>query len=281
MPVTSMPVVTLSTDIGQGDYVVGAIKGQLIKAVPSVCVIDVTHQLIANNYLHAAYVCTNAFAFYPANTYHLVIINLFEKAPDHLLFAKHKNQYIICPDNGILTMIAGEKPEEIFSIKITKENTSGVLSCTEAFAKALTAMEDGASLKTIGSTLTEIEEKYPFRSTVGPDWIDSQIIFIDQFENVVINLTKREFEEHRKGRKFRIVLPARNDGGITNISENYASVEQGERLAWFNSAGYLELAINKGNLAGLFGLKRFSGGINLNTLPSNKLMYERVKIFFE
>ncbi len=276
-----MPVITLSTDIGQSDYVVGAIKGQLINAVPSASIIDITHQLVANNYLHAAYVCANAFAFYPARTFHFIIINLFEKAPGHLLLAQHKNQYIICPDNGILTMIAGEKPEHIVSIKITNENASGVLSCTGTFVKALNAIEAGADLQNIGTAVTEIEEKYPFRSTVGPDWIDSQIIFIDHFENVVINLTKKEFEEHRKGRKFRIVLPARNDGGIVSISENYASVEQGERLAWFNSAGYLELAINKGNLAGLFGLRRFSGGITLNSLPSNKLMYERVKIFFE
>ena len=61
-----MPVVTLSTDIGQSDYVVGAIKGQLLQAVPSVSLIDITHQLVSNNYLHAAYVCTNAFPFYPA-----------------------------------------------------------------------------------------------------------------------------------------------------------------------------------------------------------------------
>lgn len=276
-----MPVVTLSTDIGQGDYVVGAIKGQLIKAVPSVSLIDITHQLVANNYLHAAYVCTNAFSFYPAHTYHLVIINLFEKAPTHLLFAYHKGQYIICPDNGILTMIAGEKPEIIVSLKINSQNLSGVLRCTEVVANALGTIENGAGLQNIGTAVSDIEEKYPFRSTSGPDWIDSQIIFIDQFENVVINLTKKEFEEHRKGRNFRIVLPTRNDGGIVNISEHYASVEQGERLAWFNSAGYLELAINKGNLAGLFGLKRFSGGTTLNSLPSNKLMYERVKIFFE
>src|SRR6185369_234947 len=118
-----MPVVTLSTDIGQSDYVVGAIKGQLIKAVPSVSIIDITHQLVSNNYLHAAYVCTNAFAFYPAGTFHFVIINLFEKAPDHLLLAQYKEQYIVCPDNGILTMIAGEKPAGIISIEITKKNT--------------------------------------------------------------------------------------------------------------------------------------------------------------
>ena len=276
-----MPVVTLSTDIGQSDYLVGAIKGQLIKALPSVSIIDITHNLIAGNYLHAAYVCANAFTYYPSGTFHFVIINLFEKSPEHLLLSRFKDQYIVCPDNGILTMIIGEKPEEIFSIKIVEKETSGVLNCTETFADALTSIENGMELSEIGNVITNIEEKYPFRSTVGPDWIDSQIIFIDQFENVVINITKTEFEEHRKGRKFRIVLPARNDGGITAISENYASVEQGERLAWFNSAGYLELAINKGNLAGLFGLKRFSGGTTLNSLPNNKLMYERVKIFFE
>jgi len=276
-----MPVVTLSTDIGQSDYVVGAIKGQLIKALPSVSIIDITHQLVANNYLHAAYVCTNAFSFYPAGTFHFVIINLFEKAPKHLLLAHYKDQFIICPDNGILTMIAGEKPTNIVAIDIIKKNVSGVLNCAEAFAEILVAIDKGTDIQKLGNAIVDIEEKYPFRSTVGSDWIDSQIIFIDQFENVVINLTKTEFEEHRKGRNFRIVLPTRNDGGITNISENYASVEQGERLAWFNSAGYLELAINKGNLAGLFGLKRYSGGTTLNTLPSNKLMYERVKIFFE
>ena len=276
-----MPVVTLSTDIGQSDYVIGAIKGQLLQAVPYVSLIDITHQLISNNYLHAAYVCTNAFSFYPAGTFHFVIINLFERRPEHLLLAKYKDQIIVCPDNGILTMIAGEKPPCVSAISIKKQAALGVLNCTAAFADMLKAIDGGASLDEIGKPISNIEEKYPFRSTVGPDWIDSQIIFIDQFENVVINLTKDEFEEHRKGRKFKIVLPTRNDGGIEEISENYASVEQGERLAWFNSAGYLELAINKGNLAGLFGLRRFSGGTTLNTVPQNKLMYERVKIFFE
>jgi len=276
-----MPVVTLSTDIGQSDYVIGAIKGQLLQAAPSVSLIDITHQLISNNYLHAAYVCTNAFPFYPAATFHFVIINLFEKKPEHLLLARYKDQFIVCPDNGILTMIVGEKPSYMSAIEIKKQAALGVLNCTSAFADTLQSMEQGTTVEDIGKPIFDIEEKYPFRSTVGPGWIDSQIIFIDQFENVVINLTKSEFEEHRKGRKFKIVLPTRNDGGIDQISENYAAVEQGERLAWFNSAGYLELAINKGNLAGLFGLKRFSGGTTLNTLPQNKLMYERVKIFFE
>ena len=275
-----MPIVTLSTDIGQSDYVVGAIKGQLLQAA-SFSIIDITHQLVANNYLHAAYVCANAFSFYPAGSFHIVIINLFEKQPSHLLITSYKEQFIICPDNGILTMIAGEKPAEVFAFDINNKTSAGVLNCTAAIAELLKELDKNIPLENITRPYSAIKEMYPFRSTTGPDWIDSQIIFIDQFENVVINLTKTEFEEHCKGRKFKIILPARNDGGIESISENYASVEQGEQLAWFNSAGYLELAINKGNLAGLFGLKRFSGGTILSALPQNKLMYERVKIYFE
>ena len=269
-----MPVVTLSTDIGQGDYVVGAIKGQLLQAVPSVSIIDITHQLIANNYLHAAYVCTNAFAFYPADTYHFVIINLFEKDPGHILLARYKDQYIICPDNGILTMIAGAKPKNIFAI-----NTNGgrtLLACTQQIAQAIQKIINGESIQNIAHPVENIDEKYPMRSTTGPDWIESQIIFIDHFENVVVNLTKEEFEDVRKNRKFKIVL-MRNSEYIEKISEHYAAVQPGENLAWFNSAGYMEIAINKGNVAGLFGLQGYTES---NAAMQNRLLYQTVRILF-
>ena len=45
---------------------------------------------------------------------------------------------------------------------------------------------------------------------------------------------------------------------IDKISESYADVNEGEKLALFNSASYLEIAINKGNAAGLFGLQGYS-----------------------
>ena len=135
---------------------------------------------------------------------------------------------------------------------------------------------NGESLQSVTANITCIEEKYPMRSTVGPDWIESQIIFIDNFENVVVNLTKEEFEEIRQNRKFKIVL-MRNSEFIEKISDHYASVQPGENLAWFNSAGYLEIAINKGNVAGLFGLQGYSEN---NVVMQNRLLYQTVRILF-
>ncbi|MFX7021317.1 SAM hydroxide adenosyltransferase, partial [Acinetobacter baumannii] len=87
----------------------------------------------------------------------------------------------------------------------------------------------------------QIVEKYPLRPTAGPDWIEGQILFIDNFENVVINITQQDFEEHRKGRSFRIMFQ-RNES-IEKISHNYAAVPEHEKIACFNSAGYLEISL--------------------------------------
>ena len=81
-----MPVLTLSTDIGLSDYLPGAIKGQFYHAVPSCSVADITHQLSPHNYQQAAYICKSAFRYYPAGTFHVVIINFFERSPRNILF---------------------------------------------------------------------------------------------------------------------------------------------------------------------------------------------------
>jgi hypothetical protein len=54
-------------------------------------------------------------------------------------------------------------------------------------------------------------------------------------------------------------------------------------LALFNSANYLEIAINKGNASSLLGLYGFSEKQNQKAAPfANKgLFYQTVKIYFE
>ncbi len=274
-----MPLVTLTTDIGQIDYITGAIKGQLVTADPTVNIIDITHQLSPFNYQQAAYICTNTFKHYPAETFHIVIVNLFESVPQHVLIAYHEDQYIACPDNGILTMIVGYKPADVVAIPLNNTNSSGTLQCTEAWAQAFIQIKKGGKINQIGQIISDIEEKYPLKCTMGADWMEGQIIFIDNFENVIVNITQKEFEEQRKGRSFKITF-TRNET-INSLSKNYASVSPGEKLAWFNSAGYLEIAINKGNMAGLFGLQGFAENAAQGAALQNKWFYQTVRIFFE
>jgi len=273
-----MALVTLTSDIGQQDYLVGAIKGQLLQINPEFRLVDISHQLAPFNYPQSAYVCRNAIRNFPEYTYHVILVNLFEKRPDHLLLAFHNNQYILCADNGLLTMILEGKPEIVIALPLSKTAIKDTLYCIQVFGKAIHDLETGTALMSMGEPDLPIIEKNHLRPLLGENWIEGQIIFIDHFENVIVNITRNEFEQQRKGRSFKIVF--KRDEIIDRISETYADASDGEKLALFNSGGYLEIAINKGNAAGLFGLHGFMEQSQNNYLVT-RLYYQTVKIFFE
>lgn len=270
-----MSLITLTSDIGQQDYLVGAVKGQLLKIDPAFVIADISHHITPFNYPQAAYVCRNAINQFPSHTFHILLVNLFEKKPDRLLLAYHRDQYLLCADNGLLTMILEEKPEMVIGLPLEKTATKNTLYCVEVMGRAIRHVQAGHPIHQIGEGDISIVEKNHLRPLLGADWMEGQIIFIDNFENIIVNITREQFEQQRKGRSFRIVF--KRDEVIDRISETYADVHEGEKLALFNSAGYLEIAINKGNAAGLFGLQGFTEkSLNMQ----NRLFYQTVRIQF-
>lgn len=276
-----MPILTLTSDIGLKDFLVGAIKGQILQVNESFNLVDIAHQLTPFNYPQAAYVCRNAYKNFPDESFHLVLVNLFDAKPEHLLLARHKNQYIGIADNGLLTMILEGMPEQVVAIPLEKSKQKTTLYYASVFAQAFTDLLSGVSLEKIGDPGIKILEKNPLKPMLGSSWIEGQIIFIDHYENVVVNITREEFEAQRKGRSFKIVF--KRDEVIDKIGETYADVQEGEKMAIFNSAGYLEIAINKGNAAGLFGLQGYSDKQQSaqSQFLQSRLFYQTVKIFFE
>ena len=145
-----MPLLTLTSDIGNQDYLVGAVKAQLLRINPEFTITDITHSIPPFNYPQAAYICRSAFAHFPDFTYHLILVNLFESRPDHLLLAFHKNQYFLCADNGLLTMILEEKPELVIAIPLNKDVLRNTLYCTEVMGRTVNRLLNGDPIRDIG-----------------------------------------------------------------------------------------------------------------------------------
>lgn len=275
-----MPLLTLTSDIGQQDFLIGAVKGQLLQTNPSFSLIDITHTLSPFNYPQSAYVCRNAIKNFPAGSFHLVLVNLFDEKPEHLLMAEHNGHFIGCADNGLLTMILEEVPQKTVALALDKNQQKNTLYCASVFADAFNQLHNGKKIEEIGDAAVSIHVKNPLRPMLGKDYIEGQIIFIDNFENVIVNIHKDEFEEQRKGRNFKIVF--KRDEVIDRFSDTYADVPEGEKLALFNAAGYLEIAINKGNAAGLLGLQGFSEKqLQQSQYMNSRLFYQTVKVYFE
>ena len=272
-----MAIVTLTSDIGLQDYLAGAVKGQLLQIDPALNIVDITHEIVPFNYPQAAYICRNAIYNFPDHTFHIVMVNLFERKPEKLLLAFHRNQYILCADNGLLSMILQEAPEIVIGLPLDQSAQRDTLYCTRIFGAAIQAINKGKRLTDIGEPDSTFLEKNPLRPLLSDAWIEGQIIYIDNFENVVVNITREQFEDQRKGRSFSIVF--KRDEVIDRICETYADVPELEKLPLFNSAGYLEIAINKGNAAGLFGLQGYLEQAQ-NAYLQNRLFYQTVKIYF-
>lgn len=275
-----MPLITLTSDIGNKDYIVGAIKAQLLSHNPESNIVDISHSISPFNYAQAAYICRSAIKNFPDFTFHIILIDLFDSKHGQLLLCFHHNQYLLCADNGLLPMILEEKPEITIAINIENKTAFNTINCAAIMGNVISQINNGTPLQQIGDPDATYILKNHLRPMLGPDWMEGQIIFIDNFENVVVNITQTEFEEQRNGRKFRIIF--KRDEEITYISTSYSDVSEGEKLALFNSAGYLEIAINKGNAAGLFGLKGFSEKKGqAAAIMETQLAYQTIRVFFE
>ena len=172
----------------------------------------------------------------------------------------------------------GVKPLEI--VKINCKGAYTFIQITEKIIESLAYFIASGNMAEAGEPFTEIQEIYPMQPTLGPNWMEGQILFIDQFENVVVNIRKEEFDLHAKGRPFKIVF-TRNET-IEVLSKHYGEVPVADKLAWFNSAGYLEIAVRGGNMAGLFGLSKYDENQHNKQRPNdNKWFFQMVRVFFE
>ena len=61
-----MALLTLTSDFGHHDYLVGAVKGQLAQINPAFNIMDISHELSPFNYPQAAYICRNAIRNFPS-----------------------------------------------------------------------------------------------------------------------------------------------------------------------------------------------------------------------
>ena len=277
-----MPTLTLTSDIGIQDYLPAAIKGQIMQISTAFNVVDITHVLSPFNYPLAAYVCKNALQNFAKGSFHLILINLFDNKNNHLLLAEHNGYYIGCADNGLLSMILGEPPQKVVHLPLNEQQPKTALLYAILLASAFTQIAAGQPLDNFGNTNSPILEKYTLKPMLGQNWIEGQILFVDHFENVIVNITYAQFEAHRNGRNFSIVFT--RDEVIDKLSNTYADVPEGEKLAFFNTAGYLEIAVNKGHAAGLFGLQGYNEKqqqVLKVQFSNNHIFYQTIKVFFD
>lgn len=265
-----MAIITLTTDFGLKDHFVGAIKGALFSEIESVKIVDISHDISPFHIHEAAYIIQNAYKSFPDGTVHIIGVDSELNPENPHLAIYMDNHYFICADNGILSLLTSEiNPEKIVEINIHDRFPTN-FPVLDVFVKVAAHIVRGGTLDVVGKNITDIKKLTGLRPVVTKN--DSQIIgnvlYIDNYGNVVTNITRKFFESIGKGRRFLIQARSteikeiflRYSDCINFNSTRDSREDGGKKLAIWNSSGYLELAVYKSNpstvggAASLFGL---------------------------
>ncbi len=247
-----MAIITLTTDLGDKDIYQAALKGSILKSLPSVNIVDITNNVSAYNIQQAAFILKNSFHYFPDATVHLIGIDTVFNEETKYLAIKYKKHFFVGADNGIFSLMFDEKPEEIVELNILQDLKFLHFPLADIFVKAACHLAQGGALTEIGIPITEIEQKMTLQPIIEKSLIKGSVIYIDSFQNVITNITKEFFNNVQKGRRFR--LSFKRNEMIDQLSWHYNEVPEGEKLCLFGISDHLEIAINKGNAAGLLGL---------------------------
>jgi S-adenosylmethionine hydrolase len=247
-----MPIITLTTDLGEKDIYQAALKGSIYKLLPSVNIVDVTHNVAAFNIQQAAFVLKNSFHYFPENTVHLIGIDTVFNDNTRYLAVRYHNHFFVGADNGIFSLIFVNDPEEMVEIDMVQDLKFLHFPLADIFVKAACHLAKGGLLSEVGTSVDHIEKKMNLQPVIEKNLIKGMVIYIDSFQNVITNITKEFFTMIQKGRHFTLYFK-RNET-ITHLSWHYNEVPEGEKLCLFGISDHLEIAINKGNASGLLGL---------------------------
>ena len=264
-----MPLITLTTDFGTKDHFVGAIKGAIFNELGTVNVIDISHEISPFNITETAYIVKNAYQNFPKGSIHIIGVDS-ELSPENkhiaLLLDDH---YFICPDNGVISMIASEfRPEKLVEITIHDRLISS-FNVLDVFVKVAGHIARGGTLDVIGKEIQNYKQLTEVHPSINDDktQIVGSVIYIDNYGNVISNISKKLFQDIGKGRDFEVI--ARNYS-FNKILRQYNEVvnfnatvenrqDDGKRLAIFNSANFLEIAVYRSNLKTVGGASSLLG----------------------
>lgn len=266
-----MILVTLTTDFGHKDYSISVIKAALLEQIPNVNIIDVSHEISPYNPSETAYILKNAYKAFPQGTIHIIGVES-EYTPENIhLVMQLEGHFFIGADNGIFSLIKEDiKPEKVVAINIHKTVNSS-FPVLDVFVQVAAHIARKGTLEVIGSHVNKIKELTNIKPVISQDGnqIMGSVIYIDNYGNVITNITQKLFKEIGKSRAFTINARTVK---FKQIHKSYSQAidfnlpkeqreEDGKKLALFNTSGHLELAVYKsnpntvGSASSLFGLE--------------------------
>ena len=254
----SNPIITLTTDYGTNDHLVGVLKGVILKINPDAQIVDITHNVTAFDLLDGALAIQSAYSYFPLRTIHVVVVDPGVGTERRPLLVSGQNHYFIAPDNGVLSGVY-EKEQTITVRHLTSEHyflqpVSKTFHGRDIFAAVAGWLSKNWAPASMGDEVTDFKRFAMPRPKESDGLLKGVVLKVDSFGNLMTNFRAEDLTPTAL-EKGEVHLQV-GSHPVTRLVPTFALGNAGEAIAYVGSSGYVEIGVNKGSAAKTLGIGR-------------------------
>ena len=227
-------------------------KGVILSASPAAVIVDITHDIPAQDVRAAAFNLLAVYKDFPADTIHVAVVDPGVGSNRRAILIECANQFFVGPDNGLFSWICEREgaflARQLTNEKFFKQPKSSTFHGRDVFAPVAAALANGTAPEEFGPLIDDpvkLESLAPRTNADGT--LTGTIIHIDRFGNCITNLTEDHLSQRDQGR-IKVIV---NGHEISSFRRFFA--DEGDAGASLflitGSAGFIEIAARNSSAA--------------------------------
>ena len=252
-----MHLITLLSDFGLNNAYVSQMKGVIASIAPMATCVDISHTVSPQQVRIGSFLLSSSVDFFPKGTIHVAVVDPGVGTMRRGIVVVTPKQVFVGPDNGLLINAAKKQGHfdvyEITNDSLFNTTISQTFHGRDIFAPVAAHIARGVSFEHIGKKINDYHVLETSRPRINGDIVEADVKFIDDFGNVITNLSAITFHSFIRFEKTCKIKIKRKKITVPFVS-TYGHCPLNETLITTGSAGFIEIAINQGNAAKIYDL---------------------------
>ncbi len=191
---TEPPIITLTTDFGEGSRYVAAMKAVILSLAPQARIVDLSHAVPAQDIRVGAITLAETTPLFPADSIHVAVVDPGVGSDRRIVYARIGSQQYVAPDNGLLSLLASRaKPSKIVTLdepRFWRPTVSSTFHGRDMMAPVAARLSLGLEPDQLGRPVRELLAlSWPEAQKVAHR-IEGEVVEVDSFGNLVTNITR-------------------------------------------------------------------------------------------
>jgi S-adenosylmethionine hydrolase len=252
------PIITLTTDFGLRDPYVAEMKAVILGINPKTRIVDVTHQVKKFDVRMGAYLLASASPYFQRGTVHVAVVDPGVGTDRQPIIVQTGRGCFVGPDNGILAMALRRVGGKMRVYRITNresvlQEVSNTFHGRDIFAPVAAHLASGRRPGEMGQETRQMLMPEFARVVKRKHGLEGQVVYVDDFGNIITNLGLRELETMETGDLVNVKVG--NTRLTLRLCKAYGDVKKRQPLAIIGSHNFFEVSVNQGSAASVLNVK--------------------------